>query len=75
MNSVICLIYDAKAEAYSQPMYFQSTGQAVRSFSDECNRKDSNIGMHPEDYTMFHFGNFNERTGEFVLLVAPLALS
>ncbi len=73
--NVICAIYDSKAEAYSQPMYFQSTGQAVRSFSDECNRKDSNIGMHPEDYTMFHFGDFDERTGAFDFLTAPVALS
>ncbi len=74
MTSVICSIYDSKAEAYSQPMYFQSVGQAVRSFSDEANRADSNIGKHPEDYTMFHFGNFDERSGDFKMLEAPVAL-
>ncbi len=74
MISKICAIYDGKAEAYSQPMFFQSTGQAVRSFGDECNRSDSNIGMHPEDYTLFLLGEWNERDGTIVLETAPVAL-
>ncbi len=75
MTSKICAIWDSKAEAYSQPMFFQSEGQAVRSFGDESNRNDSNIGKHPEDYTLFLLGEWDERTGKISLETAPVSLS
>ncbi len=74
MISKICSIYDGKAEAYSQPMFFQSTGQAVRSFSDIVNDREHAIGQHPEDYTLFVLGEWNERNGEITLETAPVAL-
>ncbi len=71
----ICSIFDVKAQAYSQPMFFQSSGQAVRTFSDEANRTDGNIGAHPEDYTMFCLGEWDEREGKITVYDAlkPLA--
>ncbi len=71
----ICTIYDAKAEAYMQPMFFQSAGQAVRSFSDVVNDKSHAIGQHPEDYTMFCVGEWDERSGKIEVLTAPVSLA
>ncbi len=75
MISKICTIFDGKAEAYTQPMFFQSTGQAVRSFSDAVNDGESNFSRHPEDYTLFCLGEWDERSGKIMLDTAPIALA
>ncbi len=74
MISKICSIYDGKADAFSQPMFFQSSGQAVRSFADIANDPEHAIGKHPEDYTLFVRGEWDERSGCIVLETAPVAL-
>ena len=53
----------------------QSVGQALRSFSDEANRDEGNIAKHPEDYTMFHVGNWDERSGKIDVLVASVVVA
>ncbi len=73
----ICTIYDSKAEAYMTPLFFQSKGQAVRSFSDAINDPTHNtdISKHPEDFTLFHLGHFNERNGTIVVLPTPVSIA
>lgn len=67
MKLKIISVYDSKAEAYGQPFYVKATGEAIRSFSDEANSTDKNsaIGQHPEDYTLFELGTVDLFTGEF----------
>ena len=70
----IASIHDAKAEAWLSPMFFQSNGQAIRSFADAVNNSESGLGKHPEDYTLLELGEFNQRTGALEVSKAPLAL-
>lgn len=70
----ICSIFDGKAEAYTTPMFFQSTGQAVRSFADAVNDGKSDFSNHPEDYTLFLLGDWDQRSGKLEVLDAPVAL-
>ena len=56
-------IYDSKSEAYSLPFYYQHEGQATRTFSDWVNDPQTPYGKHPEDYTMFAMGTYDEITG------------
>lgn len=56
-------VYDSKAEMYMRPFLFQSNAEAVRSFSDLCNDTDTLCGKHPEDFTLFHLGEFNDQDG------------
>ncbi len=74
MISKMCSIYDGKAEAFSQPFFAQSTGAAVRSFAEIANDSEHPIGKHPEDYTLFELGDWDERRGSVVLRTAPVAL-
>jgi hypothetical protein len=67
-------VYDSKAEAYLSPMYFQSKGQAVRSFTEVANDKTSAIGKYPEDFTLFEIGDFNDSTCKFFLYDTPYSL-
>lgn len=57
-------IYDRAVEAYGQPFFVKSQGQAVRSFKDECENKESQFNKHPNDYDLYHIGEYNEETGE-----------
>lgn len=63
MMMKIVTIYDKKAEAYALPMFFQSLGQAERSFGDIINDKQQPIGQHPADYIMFAIGEWDELKG------------
>lgn len=58
----IFAIYDAKAEAYNQPFFLHNEGQATRGFSDAVNDKNSIMGKHPADFTLFRIGTFDDST-------------
>lgn len=60
-------IRDRATDSFDRPMFFVSTGQAVRAFSDEVNRAsaDNVLHAHPDDYDMYALGSFDCDTGEF----------
>lgn len=67
MVLTIVSIFDSATQAYSRPVFVQSTGVAIRSFTDEVNRDDPNNEMkrHPADFSLFHLGSFDDSTGVF----------
>lgn len=66
MKHKIYAIFDSKAEAMSLPFYYQHEGQATRTFSDWVNDPKTPYGKHPEDYTMYSIGEYEENTGEII---------
>lgn len=71
MKQLVYSIYDSKAEIFNNPMFFIGRGQAIRGFSDEANRAESEIHRHPEDYTLFQIGTFDVGTGLLEPLPTP----
>lgn len=67
-------IYDAKAAAYLQPMFFKSTPEAIRAFGDACNDEKSAFHMHAEDYTLFEIGTYDDEKAEFTSLKVPFSI-
>ena len=67
----LCSVYDCKSEAWQNPMCFQALGQAMRSFGDAVNSSDTEFFKHSEDFTLFHLGEFDPRSGLIELLDAP----
>lgn len=67
MRYVICSVRDSKSEAYGRPFFVQATGVALRSFEDEINGKGEQnyMSRHPEDYSLFLLGHFNDHDGTF----------
>lgn len=65
MRYKIFAIRDRAADVFGQPMFFPSTGLAVRGFSDEVNRvaPDNNLNKHPEDFDLFQLGEYDDETG------------
>jgi len=59
-------VFDSKAETHTPPFYDHAEGRAIRTFSDCCNDPGHQFGKHPEDYTLFLIGTFDDDTGTIV---------
>ncbi len=68
-------IYDVKAQAFMKPIFVQSHGAAVRSFGDAVNDAQTEFHKHPEDYSMFSMGEFDDDTGTFTIEKSPVELA
>lgn len=68
MKLVVCSVFDSAMNAFARPMFVPAAGVAVRSFADEINRQaqDNPLYAHPDDYTMFDLGLFDEDSGTFI---------
>lgn len=77
MKLVLCTVKDRAADAYGRPMFVPSVGVAIRSFSDEVNRKDSDNQLfnHPDDFDLYELGEFDDNSGLFILHDQPKLLS
>lgn len=60
----IFTVYDSKAEIYMQPVFFQTTGQCLRSVADAVNSNDHVFSKYPADFTLFEVGMFDDSNGE-----------
>ena len=59
-------VRDAKTEAFMQPFFCVTKGIALRSFGDEVQRSGSEFAKHPEDYSLFYVGDFDDALGAFI---------
>lgn len=59
-------VYDSKSEAYLQPFFTSTKGQAIRSFQDTANDPNSQICRHAADFVLFQIGEFNDETADFL---------
>jgi len=64
MKLVIFSVYDLKAKAYLPPFFLPKEEMAVRVFTDCVNDPTHQFSKHPNDYTLFKLGDFNDDTGE-----------
>jgi len=73
MKLVIVAIRDRAVNAFGRPNFVQAVGQAVRSFSDEVNRRaeDNQLNQHPEDFDMFELGTYDDATAQIEMLERP----
>ena len=57
-------IYDVASGIYMRPFFSQADGQAIRGFKDISLDENHEVGKHPEDYTLYRVGQFNDTTGK-----------
>jgi len=76
MKMQVVSVLDVAAQAYGRPAFVAALGAATRSFADEVNRPgaDNVLNAHPEDFQLFHIGEFDDFTGELIPLPRPLLL-
>lgn len=70
----VFVVYDSKAEAYMNPFYMDAKGQAIRTFEDAVNKGGHPFNQHPEDYTLFYIGEYDESSAQFKNAVTPESL-
>lgn len=58
-------VFDVKAGCYARPVAMLSDAVGVRAFQDAVNDKSTEYAKHPEDYSIFNVGTFDDSTGEF----------
>lgn len=64
MKHNIYSVYDIAAMLYQKPFVAGTHGEVTRSFADIVQDEKHPIGQHPEDYTLYSLGTFNDATGE-----------
>lgn len=66
MLAKVFTVFDSKAVAYMSPFIEASTGTGIRRFSDEVNNTSNSrsaLVAHPEDFTLFEIGTWDEIAG------------
>jgi hypothetical protein len=56
-------VYDKKASSYNTPFMAATPELARRSFEDLIRDKRTVVGQHPEDYSLFMNGTFDQESG------------
>lgn len=62
MKLNIYSIFDNASGLYSRPWFAASDAEASRAFSDIATDAEHPVGQHPEDYTLYRLGTFDDAT-------------
>ena len=75
MNLFVVSVKDRAADVFNRPFFVPHRNVAIRDFTDEVNRSavDNQLNKHPDDFDLYLLGEFNDNTGEFVM-VTPQVL-
>lgn len=65
MIKKVFTVYDEKSEAYLQPFFLDTVGQAIRAITDCVNDVDHNFCRHSSDFSLFLLGEFNDSDASF----------
>lgn len=57
-------VYDRATGAYMQPFFVRSRGEAIRTFMDAVKDAQSPFARHPEDFSLFVLGTWDDGTAE-----------
>lgn len=74
MNDQVFTVYDSAAKRFLQPFFAETVEVACRMFRALVNKGDHQFSRFPEDYTLFHIGDFNAESGLIVPLTTPHSL-
>ena len=70
----VFLIYDAKSESWSKPIFSRNRATCQREMRDVLTQGNTQYSMHPEDYTLFEVGTWSEFESSIKYYQAPEAL-
>lgn len=65
-------VFDSKAKAFMLPFFSPNVATGARLFESAANDPASLLGKFPEDYTLFHQGEFDDSTGQIKMLLQPV---
>lgn len=73
MKTMMFSVFDIKAAVYGTPFFMPREAAAIRAFGDLVNDERSTVSKHPEDYVLFHIGDFEDDTAN-IEVVKPRSL-
>jgi hypothetical protein len=59
-------VYDSVSGVYDGPVSCQNEGVALRSFSNVARNPETQVGQHPEHYSLWLVGTWNDADGSIV---------
>ncbi len=65
MKLLALTVYDEKAECFGHPFFVSAIGIATRYMSEWRNNQNSMISKHPEDFSLYHCGYWNDAEAKF----------
>ena len=72
---IVISVKDRAIDAYNRPAFVPTTAVALRGFTDECNKTDSELHQHPEDYDLYELGVWDDQTGMCQMLEVPRVIA
>nr|AVQ10272.1 DNA binding protein VP5 [Gokushovirinae environmental samples] len=66
MKLLVVSIRDVKTDAFMQPFFTRTKPEAIRAFSDAINDPKSQFAQHPDDYSLYLLGEFDDSSGALV---------
>jgi len=63
--------FDKKARSYNAPFTVSHPDLGLRAFMGAANTPDNVVNKHPEDFSLFLFGTYDDQTGLFTLHSTP----
>lgn len=67
MKLQVMAVYDSAARAYLVPFFVSRVEVGQRSFADAAYDKNQQIGRNPEDFTLWHLGEWDDEKASFTL--------
>lgn len=62
---------DSKGEIFHTPWFQKTHGEAERSLKELIKDEKSMVNKYPEDYDLYHLGEYDDQTGKFQALDTP----
>lgn len=71
---LVFAVYDSAASYYAPPFCQRSKGEAIRSFTMGAKDPQTVISKHPDQFTLFEIGVYDEQKGEMIPHAAHISL-
>lgn len=59
-------VFDKQVQAYMQPFFCRTKGEAIRSFTEACNDPGKPFGKYALDYSLVGLGTFDDNSGSLL---------
>lgn len=64
-------VYDEKSECFGHPFFVSAIGIATRYLVEWTRNPDSMMAKHPEDFTLYQVGTWNDSEAKMESLATP----
>lgn len=65
MKMYVCAVFDKKVNAYMNPQFFRTKGEATRAWMDAVAAEGAPFRRHAEDYVFCFLGLYDDSLGRF----------